>query len=61
MEKSHVTIPITITLNGSNYNQWPEAMCGFLKDRRLWRYVTGDKKCPTIGANEDQEALLRNY
>ena len=57
MEKSQVTLPITVTLDGSNYNQRAEAMCGFLKGRRLWRYVTGDKKCPTIGADEDQEAF----
>ena len=34
-------------LDGSNYNHWVEAMRGFLKGRRLWRYVTGDIVCPT--------------
>jgi hypothetical protein len=59
MEKTEatVTLPITVTLIGSNYNQWAEAMCGFLKGRRLWRYVTGDKTCPTIAANEQPEAF----
>jgi hypothetical protein len=57
MEKSEVTRPITIILDGSksNYNQWSEAISGFLKGRRLWRYVTGDKKCPTRSTGETDE------
>ncbi|GAU28444.1 hypothetical protein TSUD_54950 [Trifolium subterraneum] len=56
MEKSEVTRPITIILDSSTYDQWAEAISGFLKGRRLWRYVTGDKKCPTKSANETDEA-----
>lgn len=57
MEKLEVTPPISVILNGSNYNHWAESMCGFLKGRRLWRYVTGDKKCPTKGKDDTADAF----
>ncbi|XP_072064209.1 uncharacterized protein [Arachis hypogaea] len=46
MEKPDVFQPIPVILNGSNYAHWVEAMRGFLKGRKLWRYVTGDIACP---------------
>ncbi|MED6197110.1 hypothetical protein PIB30_118152 [Stylosanthes scabra] len=46
MEKQEIYQPISVLLNGSNYNHWVEAMRGFLKGRKLWRYVTGDITCP---------------
>ncbi|XP_072084390.1 uncharacterized protein [Arachis hypogaea] len=42
MEKPDVFQPIPVILNGSNYAHWVEVMRGFLKGRKLWRYVTGD-------------------
>lgn len=51
-----MTLPIPIVLNGSNYTHWVEAMRGFLKGRRLWRYVTGDMECPTKGTEETKES-----
>ncbi|OMO58863.1 Zinc finger, CCHC-type [Corchorus capsularis] len=38
--------PITIKLDGTNYNHWSYLMRNFLKGKGLWKYVTGDKKCP---------------
>ncbi|XP_072062244.1 uncharacterized protein [Arachis hypogaea] len=46
MKKPDVFQPIPVILNGSNYAPWVEAMRGFLKGRKLWRYVTGDIACP---------------
>ncbi|GFZ03607.1 hypothetical protein Acr_16g0002310 [Actinidia rufa] len=52
MDKSEVSRPIIITLDGPNYISWSQAMSSFLKGRKLWRYVTGDIKTPTQGAVE---------
>ena len=52
MDKSEVSRPIIITLDGPNYIPWSQAMSSFLKGRKLWRYVTGDIKAPTQGAAE---------
>ncbi|GFZ02252.1 reticulata-like protein, putative [Actinidia rufa] len=52
MDKSEVSRPIIITLEGPNYIPWSQAMSSFLKGRKLWRYVTGDIKAPTQGAVE---------
>ncbi|MED6114330.1 hypothetical protein PIB30_079226 [Stylosanthes scabra] len=46
MEKPDIFHPIPVILNGSNYAHWVEAIRGFLKGRKLWRYVTGDIVCP---------------
>ncbi|MED6111560.1 hypothetical protein PIB30_053326 [Stylosanthes scabra] len=35
-----------LILNGSNHAHWVEVMRGFLKRRKLWRYMTGDIVCP---------------
>ncbi|MED6160272.1 hypothetical protein PIB30_050014 [Stylosanthes scabra] len=40
MEKPDIFHPIPVILNGSNYSHWVNAMWGFLKGRKLWRYVT---------------------
>ena len=38
-----ITHPITIILNGfTSYHAWSQNMIVFLKEHRLWRYVTGD-------------------
>ncbi|GFY82953.1 hypothetical protein Acr_02g0011930 [Actinidia rufa] len=52
MDKSEVSRPIIIILDGPNYIPWSQAMSSFLKGRKLWRYVTGDIKAPTQGAAE---------
>ncbi|GFZ21039.1 hypothetical protein Acr_29g0002010 [Actinidia rufa] len=52
MDKSEVSRPIIIILDGLNYIPWSQAMSSFLKGRKLWRYVTGDIQAPTQGAAE---------
>ena len=52
MEKSDVAQPIPIVLNGSNYTHWVEAICSFLKGRKLWKYVISDIKSPTKAKDE---------
>ncbi|GFZ00433.1 hypothetical protein Acr_14g0000690 [Actinidia rufa] len=52
MDKSEVSRPIIIILDGLNYIPWSQAMSSFLKGRKLWRYVTGDIQAPTHGAAE---------
>ncbi|GFZ16754.1 hypothetical protein Acr_26g0000240 [Actinidia rufa] len=52
MDKSEVSRPIIITLDGPNYIPWSQAISSFLKGRKLWRYVTGDITAPTQGAAE---------
>ncbi|CAK8566890.1 unnamed protein product [Lathyrus sativus] len=61
MEKYMVIRPIPIILDGSNYNQWTEAISEFLKGRLLWRYVTGDKKCPMRSFDETLETFINKY
>ncbi|GFS35766.1 hypothetical protein Acr_00g0041870 [Actinidia rufa] len=58
MDKSEVSRPIIITLDGPNYIPWSQAMSSFLKGRKLWRYVTGDIKAPTQGAAETSTEFI---
>ena len=58
MEKVDVANPIPVILNGPNYTHWVEAMRGFLKGRKLWRYVTGDIKCPIRNPDETDETFV---
>ncbi|GFS40568.1 hypothetical protein Acr_00g0069360 [Actinidia rufa] len=59
MDKSEVSRPIIITLDGPNYIPWSQAMSSFLKGRKLWRYITGDVKAPTHGAAETPTEFIR--
>ncbi|GFZ21423.1 hypothetical protein Acr_29g0005850 [Actinidia rufa] len=52
MDRSEVSRPIVITLEGPNYIPWSQAMSSFLKERKLWRYVTGDIESPVQGVAE---------
>ncbi|GAV77125.1 UBN2_3 domain-containing protein [Cephalotus follicularis] len=45
------TQPIIIILDGPNYLRWSSAMTSFLKGKKLWRIVTGDKPAPWDSAN----------
>ena len=31
---------------GGNFSQWSQAMCSYLKGRKLWLYVSGDRSIP---------------
>jgi len=39
-------IPITIKLDGNNYNHWSILFQNFLKGKGLWNYVNGKATCP---------------
>lgn len=39
--------PITIRLDGHNYSHWSFLMRSFIKGRGLWKYISGDSKCPS--------------
>lgn len=42
MEKSDVSQPIRVILDGHNYVLWAHAIHSFLKGQKLWHYVIGD-------------------
>ncbi|KAF7153584.1 hypothetical protein RHSIM_Rhsim01G0194900 [Rhododendron simsii] len=54
MERTDVAQPISITLDGSNYILWAQAMTSFLKGKKLWRIITGDVIKPVKAPEENQ-------
>ncbi|KAF7123618.1 hypothetical protein RHSIM_Rhsim12G0018900 [Rhododendron simsii] len=54
MEKMDAGQPISITLDGSNYILWAQAMTSFLKGKKLWRIITGDVIKPVKAPEENQ-------
>ncbi|GFZ11070.1 hypothetical protein Acr_22g0004680 [Actinidia rufa] len=59
MDKSEVSRPIIIILDGLHYIPWSQAMSSFLKGRKLWRYVTGDIQAPIQSAAETPTEFIR--
>ena len=55
MDRTKVTRPISIILNGLNYIHWAQAMTSFLQARRVWRIVTGEVKAPVQKKDESDE------
>ncbi|GAV89666.1 LOW QUALITY PROTEIN: UBN2_3 domain-containing protein, partial [Cephalotus follicularis] len=49
--------PITIILDGPNYLRWSSAMTSFLKERKLWSIVTGDKPAPVKRPDETDDSF----
>ncbi|GAV71100.1 UBN2_3 domain-containing protein, partial [Cephalotus follicularis] len=49
--------PITIILDGPNYLRWSSSMKSFLKGRKLWRIVTGDKPAPVKRQDETNDSF----
>lgn len=47
--------PISVVLDGSNYNAWSNAVRMWLRGHRLWGFVTGSKHKPEKGEMEDQK------
>lgn len=54
MERSDAGQPISITLDGTNYVLWAQAMSSFIKGKKLWRIITGNVVKPTKGDTETQ-------
>ena len=55
MERTEISRPISITLNGPNYIHWAQAMTSFLQARRVWRLITGEVIEPTQKQEETAE------
>ncbi|GAV90400.1 UBN2_3 domain-containing protein, partial [Cephalotus follicularis] len=49
--------PVTIILDSPNYLRWSSAMTSFLKGRKLWRIVTGDKPAPVKRSDETDDSF----
>ena len=41
-----ISCPIYVIFNGDNFAQWSQAMRSYLKGRKLWFYVSGDRLIP---------------
>ena len=54
MERPDTSHPISITMDGTNYVIWAQAMSSFLRGRKFWRIVTGDITEPTPTEEEDK-------
>ena len=48
---------IHVTLNGDNYSLWSQAICSFLKGRKIRFYVTNQRKAPNRQEKETYEAF----
>ena len=46
MAQSEISKPIHVILKGDNYSLWAQGICSFLKGRKLWLYVTGQRHPP---------------
>ena len=46
MPGDEISRPIHVIFNGDNFAQWSQAMCSYLKGRKLWLYVSGDHPIP---------------
>ena len=57
MAQSEISKPIHVILDGDNYSLWAQGMCSFLKGRKLWLYVTGQRHPPTQQKEETEDAF----
>lgn len=55
MDRSDASQPISVTLDGTNFVLWAQAMSSFLKGKKLWRVIAGEVIKPTRGATESQD------
>ena len=46
MPGDEISCPINVIFNGDNFVQWSQAMRSYLKGRKLWLYVSGDRPVP---------------
>ena len=57
MAQSEISKPIYVILDGNNYFLWTQGMCSFLKGRKLWIYVTGQRLPPKQQKDKTEDAL----
>ena len=46
MQGDEISHLIHVIFNGDNFAQWSQAMRSYLKGRKLWLYVSGDRPIP---------------
>ena len=46
MPSDEISCPINVIFNRDNFAQWSQAMRSYLKGRKLWLYVSGDRLIP---------------
>ena len=46
MTDDEISYSINVIFNGDNFVRWSQAMCSYLKGRKLWLYVSGDRPIP---------------
>ena len=46
MPSDEISRPINVIFNGDNFAHWSQAMRSYLKGRKLWLYVSGDRPIP---------------
>ena len=57
MAESKISKPIHVVLDGDNYFLWAQGMCSFLKGRKLWFYVTGQRHPPKQQKDKTEDAF----
>ena len=46
MPCDEISRPIHVIFNGDNFAQWSQPMRSYLKGRKLWLYISGDRPIP---------------
>ena len=58
MPGDEISCLIHIIFNGDNFAQWSQAMRIYLKGRKLWLYVFGDRPIPKQVDKETDSAYV---
>ena len=56
MPDDEISRPIQVIFYGDNFTQWSQAMRSYLKGRKLWLYVSGDRPIPEKKDKETDSA-----
>ena len=59
MPGDEISRPINVIFNGDNFAQWSQVMRSYLKGRKLWLYVSGDRPIPEQVDKETDSASAR--
>ena len=46
MPGNEISRPLHVIFNGDNFSQWSQTMRSYLKGRKLWLYIFGDRPIP---------------
>ena len=58
MPGDEISRPINVIFNGDNFTQWSQVMRSYLKIRKLWLYVSGDRPIPEQVDKETYSAYV---